>query len=379
MGDLERFIPSPRLMQIDRIDVGAPLARTWEYVRRYDFASSPVVRALFWLRTAPDRALRHATAPNAMRIDDMTGEGQGFRRLAERAGESIAVGAIGKVWQPGIEFADVAPSDFAAFDEADWVKVAWELRCVPRGELVTRIVFELRVSATNAEAWRRFQNYFAIVGPFSHFIRRHLLQRVRRELGSPRQAEKHAHLAGDDLIPDAAAEMTDGVTIQARPDAIWPWLVQMGCRRAGWYSIDALDNAGARSADTVNAQLQQLRVGDVIPATPQGDSGFEVLVLDRPRAFVLGGLYDGKRDGQLRFFDARPDDFWHVTWAFELEPVDTRTTRLHVRVRVALGPHRVSEPGRLAAARVIHHIMEVAQLRHLKSRVERHEEAQRAS
>ncbi|MGZ3519247.1 MAG: alpha/beta fold hydrolase, partial [Vulcanimicrobiaceae bacterium] len=49
---------------------------------------------------------------------------------------------------------------------------------------------------------------------------------------------------GADLIPDGKRSGTMAVTIKAPPAKVWPWLVQMGYRRAGWYSWDYLDNFG---------------------------------------------------------------------------------------------------------------------------------------
>ena len=57
------------------------------------------------------------------------------------------------------------------------------MRCEPRGAQITHIVLELRVSATDEESWLRFRRYFAIVGPFSHFIRRQVLAMLANELG----------------------------------------------------------------------------------------------------------------------------------------------------------------------------------------------------
>src|SRR5687767_11731747 len=115
----------------------------------------------------------------------------------------------------------------------------------------------------------------------------------------------------------------------------------MGCRRAGWYSYDRLDNAGVPSARELLPGLQELRVGDVLPATPEGDDGFVVQRLEPPRVLVLGGLYDLERKRQVRAGEPRPEQFWEVSWAFVLEPLDARTTRLLVRGRVDFAPERV--------------------------------------
>jgi hypothetical protein len=58
-------------------------------------------------------------------------------------------------------------------------------------------------------------------------------------------------MPGDDVVQQPTFDATRAVTIQARPEAIWPWLVQMGMTRAGWYSYDWLDNLGRPSAQRI--------------------------------------------------------------------------------------------------------------------------------
>ena len=139
-------------------------------------------------------------------------------------------------------------------------------------------------------------------------------------------------LAGDECLPDAAGQLTHCIDIAA-PPGDWPWLRQMGCRRAGFYSIDVLDNGGVRSAREIHPELQRLDVEDVMPATPRGREGFEVLRMEPPDLLVLGGLHDVGRRRQLPFGAARPRRYWHVSWAFVLEPLDSRSTRFSVRAR----------------------------------------------
>jgi hypothetical protein len=59
-------------------------------------------------------------------------------------------------------------------------------------------------------------------------------------------------LPGDEVIPHPISSQTHAITIDVPPDKVWPWLVQMGCGRAGWYSYDLLDNGGRHSATTIN-------------------------------------------------------------------------------------------------------------------------------
>ena len=114
-------------------------------------------------------------------------------------------------------------------------------------------------------------------------------------------------------------------------------------------------------------EVLALEVGQLIPATPQGDEGFEVLQLEPARALVLGGLYDPTSMHQLPFAAPRPAEYWQVTWAFVLEPLDATTTRLQVRARAAF-----SDGGRLRAAwiRPVHHFMQRRCLKELAARAE---------
>jgi hypothetical protein len=257
--------------------------------------------------------------------------------------------------------------EFRRFDRPDYVKVAWSIRVLPWGESDSRVEFELRVDATDDAAWRKFQRYFSVIGPASAFIRRSLLSALASELGTPEGAEDSRPLAGDELLPDASAEITQGITIAAAPDRIWPWLLQMGCRRAGFYSIDLLDNGGERSAREVDSELAELEVGQIVAATPDGEDGFEVLRIEPERILVLGGLYDADRNGQLPFTAERPQRFWHVSWSFVLEPLAPDTTRLHVRARAAFA---ATERLHAAWIRPVHRLMQGAMLRHLAQRAE---------
>ncbi len=369
MAAIDRFLPCPQLHDVDYVDVGAPRSRTWEAMRHLDFGRSPVVRALFALRTVPDRLHDRQVVDSSWGIDDITANKSGFQILDELTETSITVGAIGKVWKPEIEFAPIPTDRFAAFDQPGWIKVAWELRCEPRGEAVTRVSVDLRVTATDPDSWRRFRKYFLLVGPFSHFIRRHLLALLVRELGGPSEAEQKQRLPGDELLPDASDQVTYGVTIAARPESIWPWLVQMGCGRAGWYSWDILDNAGVPSAREIIPELQSLQVGDVVPWAPKSSDGFEVLQLNPPTSIVLGAFVDVETGHQVRFGAQRPAHYFQDTWAFVLEPING-ATRLHVRNRTASSREGFSSRALMRAMPLIHHFMETAQLRHLRDRVE---------
>ncbi|HYO42720.1 MAG TPA: hypothetical protein VES19_05920 [Candidatus Limnocylindrales bacterium] len=165
-------------------------------------------------------------------------------------------------------------------------------------------------------------------------------------------ADSVAALPGDDLIADAAASDTRGITIDAPADAVWPWLVQMGYGRAGWYSYDTLDMKGS-SADRILPEHATLALGDVVPTDPAG--GFEVRVLDPGRTLVLyvdasmvaarndAGAADGAEATPAglaasgRFLEsATPPDF-AASWTFHLRPEPDGGTRFLERVRLGRG------------------------------------------
>jgi hypothetical protein len=157
-------------------------------------------------------------------------------------------------------------------------------------------------------------------------------------------------LPGDDLVEAPTAVETRGLTIDAPPEAVWPWLVQMGFDRAGWYSYDALDMRGT-SADRILPAFQGLAVGDVIPISPDG--GFTVKFVEPGKGLVLytdTNLVEGQsraragRDASTptglvatgAFLRQAPQQF-AASWAFVLEPLEGGRTRLVERFRIWFG------------------------------------------
>jgi len=155
-------------------------------------------------------------------------------------------------------------------------------------------------------------------------------------------------MPGDDLLPTRAGQTTRAVTIGAPPSAIWPWLVQIGYGRAGWYSYDRIDNDGRTSATRIVPELQDLHVGDRIEMVP--GMGPTVRWMDPPRFLLCGGDRD--------------------TWCLGLYPNGDGTTRLVSRWRQAWerGPATafwlmISDPGAF--------VMERKMLLNLRTRIER--------
>lgn len=369
MGALDRFLPSPRLSELDAIDVGVPVERAFATLEDLDLGSLPIAQALFAARAIPDRIAGRAPEPWDLRLKTLRASQHGFRMLHLEPGRGFVIGAIGKVWEPVIPFVDVEADAYAAYAAPGEAKVAWELRADPLTTSTSRISIEVRVTTTDDASWRRFQRYFALIGPFSRWIRKLMLRHVAARLGTPEDAESTMTLPGDGLVPHAMASHTDAITIEAPPARVWPWLVQMGADRAGWYSYDALDHGGAPSARTIDPKLAHVEVGQVLQALPDESGGFTVAEVVPERALVLWGAFDADSNEPVKLGDPIPALHWQVSWAFVLEPIGTRATRLRVRVRADWAPERLVWRARMGL--LAHHFMEHEQLRNLKERAER--------
>lgn len=150
------------------------------------------------------------------------------------------------------------------------------------------------------------------------------------------QEETKAELPGDELVPGAIFSTTRAVTIQAQPDQVWPWIVQMGQGRGGLYSYDFLENLmglNIHSADRVLPEFGELQPGDIIPLEPAG-SGYTVHSI-KPGEYLL--LYtDGSGDTEMA--RALQSAQVKTTWLFLLREMETGCTRLIIRWRAEMNP-----------------------------------------
>src|SRR5262245_7417216 len=107
--------------------------------------------------------------------------------------------------------------------------------------------------------------------------------------------ERRCPLPGDEMVAGASGCSTMAATVGAPPAAVWPWLVQMGGDRAGFYSWDRLDNGGRPSATEIRPEWQGLAVGDRVAADRSGRAWFEVAALEHGRVLVLRATLDFAR------------------------------------------------------------------------------------
>lgn len=178
-------------------------------------------------------------------------------------------------------------------------------------------------------------------------------------------AERSAVLPGDELAPDARYVMDHAILIRAPADSVWPWLVQIGQDRGGFYSYDWLERLvgdDVHNADRIVPEWQRLGVGDLVRAAQPDylggrlgkDLGWRVTQIESGRALVL--------------------DHWG---SFVLHPLDAFTCVLHIRTRGAGQPSLAAlplAPLGLLVFEPAHFLMERAMLLGIKRRAERKEE-----
>jgi hypothetical protein len=175
-----------------------------------------------------------------------------------------------------------------------------------------------------------------------------------------------AALPGDELIPDGL-QSTRAITVQAPPDAVWPWLVQMGQDRGGFYSFDWLERlfgAEIHNADRIHPEWQTLAVGDAIWPYPErklramakssGDiGGWRVVSVEPGRALVV------------------QSNAGRWSWTLVLRPIDRGGTRLVARTRFAEPERAVSRAMDALVGQPAHLVMELGVLRGIKARAEK--------
>jgi hypothetical protein len=146
-------------------------------------------------------------------------------------------------------------------------------------------------------------------------------------------AEAHGILPGDELVPSAAEQVTHAITIDAPPEKVWPWLMQIGQDRSGFYSYTFLENL----IGCEMPEIHQLRSdwpsrhpGETVwfgsPKHFHGDARMVAGRIDPQKAFVMVMPADWQKiqsGGQAR----------ESSWGFVVQPIDGGRSRLIARLR----------------------------------------------
>lgn len=173
MGNLlaDALLPVYDAREFHQIAVRGTPKAVFETARHLDFSRSPVVRGLFALRGIPVASLG---------MEDLSR--MGFVLLDETPGKEIVMGLVGKFWTPAGTIVRVSRAEFTRFDRPGFAKAASNFAVWPSGPGIVTLSTETRIACTDDRSRRRFKWYWIFIRPFSGWIRKEILSRVKREV-----------------------------------------------------------------------------------------------------------------------------------------------------------------------------------------------------
>lgn len=180
-----------------------------------------------------------------------------------------------------------------------------------------------------------------------------------------------ARLPGDAISPRSSAQVTHAVNIDAPPEKIWPWILQIGQDRGGFYSYTFLENlvgCDMRNAKSIVPEWQQRAVGDTVwlgtPKKFKGQARMIVAVVEPGRDLTLCTPEDWKRR-------QTSDEGLETTWEFALQPKSGNTTRLLARLRYEAYPTFPRRVANFLFWEPAHFVMERKMLQTIKDLAEK--------
>ena len=163
-------------------------------------------------------------------------------------------------------------------------------------------------------------------------------------------SESKSPFPGDQIVENPIIELTYTIDIDAPPESIWPWIVQVGYHRAGWYIDRWWDQVEQKyfwpllvppeargvwkpPAEKILPEFQNLKIGNIIPDGPPDTAYYEVVDLEPNRALVLRATTHFKYMAPRFTIGTKfePRGVW--SWAFILDPLPESGTRLTSRWR----------------------------------------------
>ena len=183
----------------EHIIVAADPATTFAAARGLDLLTvhSPLLDLSMWLRGLPARlsGTPAPRIPNLVIGEDMGLPGWMF--LGQRLNREIAFGAVGRFWQPTIEWRDVAAADFRGFDEPGWGKIAANFSVLRYSASATLLTYECRTVTTDPDSRRQFLRYWWLIRP----VVGHIMRATLRQINTNAEASSITRLSEMQAIP----------------------------------------------------------------------------------------------------------------------------------------------------------------------------------
>lgn len=192
---IDKILPHFDTTTVGHTVIDAPCDVVFETVREMDFLQihSPAVDTLMFVRDLPGQIARRlgrrppSAPPPSMRLADMLDDSsdpdelEAWFGLGEVPGQELVFGAIGKVWQPDIDWKPVTADEFGEFAEPDYAKIAAEFSVRSYGDDRSLLSYEARTAVTDAAARRKFLRYWWLVRPFVRLVMQAALATAKDE------------------------------------------------------------------------------------------------------------------------------------------------------------------------------------------------------
>jgi hypothetical protein len=191
---LDRYVPDWEVVEHHEIVVDTPAQLTYAAARRLDFESEPVVRAIFRLRQLVMRSTETVDTGSRELVARMIR--LGWAILVELPGRAVVMGAVTQPWRRSPVFQPLSASEFTAFNQIGFAKIAWSIRVEPDGPHRSVASTETRVTITDPVSRARFRWYWAFLSPGILLIRRAVLRRLKREAERESSGNRTPHRPG---------------------------------------------------------------------------------------------------------------------------------------------------------------------------------------
>lgn len=182
---LDQFIPDPEVVEHHEIKVDAPAEVVLATAKEMRMLDSPIIRGIIRMREIALGGQRDERPHPGTLIEQM--QSIGWVVLAEKAGREIVLGCVTQPWLASPVFRSIPATEFLAFSEPGYVKIAWTLGADPIDDRRSTFHTETRVSTTDAGTRDRFRSYWSFVAPGVEVIRLAILRPLKRA------AEARAH------------------------------------------------------------------------------------------------------------------------------------------------------------------------------------------